>query len=71
MPELVRVGELTLAAQQAERGLTATGRLVLVLAQRLEQRDRELAELRDEILAVSNRLDATNRVVRSLSNIHP
>lgn len=71
MPELVRVGELTLAAQQAERGLTATGQLVLVLAQRLEQRDRELAELRDEILAVSNRLDATNRVVRSLSNLHP
>lgn len=71
MRELVRVGELTLAAQQAERGLTATGQLVLVLAQRLEQRDRELAELRDEILAVSNRLDATNRVVRSLSNLHP
>lgn len=56
--------------EQVARGLEAVaglhaqlGEALRTIAQTLEQRDAETAELRDEVLALSNRIEAVHRAI--------
>jgi DNA gyrase/topoisomerase IV subunit A len=54
-----------------DRWLQADRELDQITGKMFEQIHAELADLRESILALSNRQSSTDRVLRSLSDIHP